>query len=77
MIVGQELWLAASRFSLAWRRGLEAAPAKPPDEVTPSKALPGTLDVVKEVVRTPLPLCNFLQGGSCHEIRLSPRKLRN
>jgi fructose-bisphosphate aldolase, class II len=43
---------------LAWRRGLEAALAKDPDEVAPYKILPGALDAVKQVVRARLELFN-------------------
>jgi len=47
-----------TEIRLAWRRGLEAALAKDPDEVAPYKILPGALDAVKQVVRARLELFN-------------------
>jgi fructose-bisphosphate aldolase, class II len=49
-----------TELRLAWRRGLESALAKAPDEVTPYKILPGALEAIKEVVRARLQLFNFL-----------------
>jgi len=49
-----------TELRVAWRRGLEAALANAPDEVTPYQLLPGALDAVKEVVRARLRLFNFL-----------------
>jgi fructose-bisphosphate aldolase class II len=48
-----------TELRLAWRRGLEAALAKEPDEVAPYKILPGAFEAVKEVVRARLKLFNF------------------
>jgi fructose-bisphosphate aldolase class II len=47
-----------TELRLAWRRGLEAAFAREPDEVAPYKLLPGALEAVKEVVRARLQLFN-------------------
>jgi fructose-bisphosphate aldolase, class II len=47
-----------TELRLAWRRGLEAALAREPDEVAPYKLLPGALQAVKEVVRARLQLFN-------------------
>lgn len=47
-----------TEIRLAWRRGLEAALAKEPDEVAPYKILPGALEAVKKVVRARLELFN-------------------
>jgi len=47
-----------TELRLAWRRGLEAALAKEPDEVAPYKILPGALDAVKRVVKARLELFN-------------------
>jgi fructose-bisphosphate aldolase, class II len=47
-----------TELRLAWRRGLEAAFAREPDEVAPYKLLPGALQAVKEVVRARLQLFN-------------------
>lgn len=41
---------------LAWRRGLEAALAKDPDQVVPYKLLPAAVDAMKQVVRARLEL---------------------
>lgn len=48
-----------TEIRLAWRRGIEAALAKRPDEVAPYRILPGALEAVKEVVRSRLQLFNF------------------
>jgi fructose-bisphosphate aldolase, class II len=48
-----------TEIRLAWRRGLEAALAKEPDEVAPYKILPGALEAVKKMVRARLELFNF------------------
>ncbi|HXJ96890.1 MAG TPA: class II fructose-bisphosphate aldolase [Terriglobia bacterium] len=45
-----------TELRLAWRRGLEAAFAREPDEVAPYKLLPGALEAVKQVVRARLQL---------------------
>lgn len=47
-----------TELRLAWRRGLEAALARDPDEVAPYKLLPGALQAVKQVVRARLQLFN-------------------
>ena len=47
-----------TELRLAWRRGLEAAFAREPDEVAPYKLLPGALQAVKEVVYARLQLFN-------------------
>lgn len=47
-----------TELRLAWRRGLEAAFTRHPDEVAPYKLLPGALQAVKEVVRARLQLFN-------------------
>jgi fructose-bisphosphate aldolase, class II len=47
-----------TELRLAWRRGLEAAFAREPDEVAPYKLLPGALQAVEEVVRARLQLFN-------------------
>ena len=47
-----------TELRLAWRRGLEAAFNREPDEVAPYKLLPGALQAVKEVVRARLQLFN-------------------
>jgi fructose-bisphosphate aldolase, class II len=49
-----------TELRLAWRRGLEAALAREPDEVAPYKILPGALEAVKEVARSRLQLFNRL-----------------
>ena len=41
---------------LAWRRGLDSALAKQPDEIVPYKVLPQAVDSVKQVVATRLAL---------------------
>jgi ketose-bisphosphate aldolase len=43
---------------LAWRRGLEIAFAKEPDQVVPYKLLPAAVDAMKQVVRARLLLFN-------------------
>jgi fructose-bisphosphate aldolase class II len=48
----------STEIRLAWRRGLEAALVKNPDDVAPYKILPGALDAVKKVVRARLALFN-------------------
>ncbi len=48
----------STEIRLAWRRGLEAALVKDPDEIAPYKILPGALDAVKKVVRARLALFN-------------------
>ena len=47
-----------TELRLAWRRGLEAALLKHPDEVAPYKILPEALRLVKGVVRARLQLFN-------------------
>ncbi|HEY6291807.1 MAG TPA: class II fructose-bisphosphate aldolase [Terriglobia bacterium] len=47
-----------TELRLAWRRGLDAALAKDPDEVAPYKILPGALQAVKDVVRARMQLFN-------------------
>ena len=41
---------------LAWRRGLDSALAKRPDEIVPYKVLPHAVDSVKQVVAARLAL---------------------
>ena len=48
----------STELRLAWRRGLEAALAKEPDEVAPYKILPGAFRAVKDVVHARLQLFN-------------------
>jgi fructose-bisphosphate aldolase, class II len=49
-----------TELRLAWRRGLEDALRKHPDEVAPYKILPGAYDAVKAVVTARLRLFNFM-----------------
>ena len=55
-----------TELRIAWRRGLEQALAKQPDEVVPYKILPPAVDSVKQVVASRLKLFNgdrhFAQG---------------
>lgn len=51
-----------TEIRLAWRRGLEAALVKDPDEIAPYKILPGALDAVKKVVHARLKLFNAELG---------------
>jgi fructose-bisphosphate aldolase, class II len=51
-----------TEIRLAWRRGLEAALVKDPDEIAPYKILPGVFDAVKKVVRSRLELFNIEFG---------------
>jgi fructose/tagatose bisphosphate aldolase len=48
----------STEIRLAWRRGLEAALARDPNEVAPYKILPGALEAIKKVVRARLELFN-------------------
>jgi ketose-bisphosphate aldolase len=50
---------------LAWRRGLDSALAKQPNEIVPYKLLPQVVDSVKEVVTARLAL---FSGGQCSHI---------
>lgn len=43
---------------LAWRKGMDSALAKQPDEIVPYKVLPPAVDTVKEVVKARLALFN-------------------
>ena len=45
-----------TEIRLAWRRGIEAALTKEPEQVAPYKILPGALEAVKKVVRARLQL---------------------
>jgi fructose-bisphosphate aldolase, class II len=47
---------------LAWRRGLEAAFVKEPDQVVPYKLLPAAVDAMKQVVSARLSLFNGRSG---------------
>jgi ketose-bisphosphate aldolase len=47
---------------LAWRRGLEAAFVKEPDQVVPYKLLPAAVDAMKQVVSARLRLFNGRSG---------------
>jgi fructose-bisphosphate aldolase class II len=47
-----------TELRVAWRRGLESALAKMPDEVVPYKLLPGVLESVRQVVSSRLRLFN-------------------
>jgi fructose-bisphosphate aldolase class II len=47
---------------LAWRRGLETAFAKEPDQVVPYKLLPAAVDAMKRVVGARLLLFNGRSG---------------
>lgn len=53
-----------TELRLAWRRGIETALARHPQEVAPYKLLPVAVDAVREVVSARLRLFNFLPGGS-------------
>lgn len=46
---------------LAWRRGLDSALAKEPNEIVPYKLLPGVVDAVKQVVTARLALFSGTQ----------------
>jgi fructose-bisphosphate aldolase class II len=45
-----------TELRLAWRRGMEAALAKEPDEVVPYKILPTAVEAVRQVARARLQL---------------------
>jgi fructose-bisphosphate aldolase class II len=47
---------------LAWRRGLEKAFAKEPDQVVPYKLLPSAVDAMKQVIRSRLLLFSGAQS---------------
>ena len=47
-----------TELRVAWRRGLESALARNPDDVVPYKLLPGVVDAVKRVVDSRLRLFN-------------------
>lgn len=53
-----------TELRVAWRRGLEDAFAKKPQEVVPYKLLPAAEEAVKQVVLARLRLFNQLQGRS-------------
>jgi len=56
-----------TELRVAWRRGLESALAKKPDEVVPYKLLPDVVESVKQVVYSRLRLFNTsLQGAPAH-----------
>lgn len=48
-----------TEIRLAWRRGIEAALAKDPEQVAPYKILPEAVEAVKKVVHARLQLFNF------------------
>ena len=50
-----------TELRLAWRRSLDSALAKQPDEIVPYKILPQAVDTVKKVVSAKLALFN--SGG--------------
>jgi fructose-bisphosphate aldolase, class II len=52
-----------TELRLAWRRGLEKAFAKEPDQVVPYKLLPSAVDAMKQVVRSRLLLFSGAQSG--------------
>lgn len=52
-----------TELRLAWRRGLEAAFAKEPDQVVPYKLLPAAANAMKHVVRARLALFNRKQAA--------------
>ena len=49
---------------MAWRRGLESALAKKPDEVVPYKLLPDVVESVRQVVSSRLRLFNTSLKGA-------------
>lgn len=49
-----------TELRVAWRRGLEDALARHPDEVAPYKLLPGAFDGIRDTVRARLQLFNRL-----------------
>jgi fructose-bisphosphate aldolase class II len=56
-----------TELRVAWRRGLESALAKKPDEVVPYKLLPDVVESVRQVVYSRLRLFNTsLKGASAH-----------
>jgi fructose-bisphosphate aldolase class II len=56
-----------TELRVAWRRGLEAALAKRPDEVVPYKLLPDVVESIKQVAYSRLRLFNAsLSGAPAH-----------
>jgi fructose-bisphosphate aldolase class II len=56
-----------TELRVAWRRGMESALAKKPDEVVPYKLLPDVVESVRQVVYSRLRLFNTsLKGASAH-----------
>jgi fructose-bisphosphate aldolase class II len=56
-----------TELRVAWRRGLESALAKKPDEVVPYKLLPDVVESVRQVVYSRLRLFNTsLKGAAAH-----------
>ena len=53
-----------TELRVAWRRGMEEALARQPDEIVPYKVLPFAVDSVKHVVRSRLSLFNGMQEDS-------------
>ncbi len=53
-----------TELRIAWRRGLEGALAKKPDEVVPYKLLPDVVEAVKQVVDSRLRLFNTSLRGT-------------
>ncbi len=49
-----------TEIRIAWRRGLEAALRRDPDEVAPYRILPGALESAKDVIVKRLRLFNFI-----------------
>ena len=56
-----------TELRVAWRRGMDSALAKKPDEVVPYKLLPDVVESVKKVVYSRLQIFNTsLKGASVH-----------
>jgi fructose-bisphosphate aldolase class II len=53
-----------TELRVAWRRGLESALAKRPDEVVPYKLLPDVVESVRQVVDSRLRLFNTAPKGA-------------
>ena len=53
-----------TELRLAWRRGLEAAFAKDPDQVVPYKLLPAAVEAMKQVITARLRLFNRRQSAA-------------
>jgi fructose-bisphosphate aldolase class II len=56
-----------TELRVAWRRGMDTALAKKPDEVVPYKLLPDVVEAVRQVVYSRLQLFNTaLKSASAH-----------